>query len=194
MDLVFTRQKSRAGENPESPPRTQPGTNISEVRTPSRKLFTQEHNEFFLQQVFQYAQENEGDDLNYHVLGLNESSREYDMKKYYCNLPRRFHPDKNKHSQASELMLLIKEDKEELEDTLRYNDAMMEQERVRMAHKYIEISSDFSSSFYSDDLLETLSDGSSDSGTKKERTKPVTSSNKSSAFTAEQNSDNEETP
>ena len=40
--MLFTRQKSRVGENPESPARTQPGTNICEVHTPRRTVFTRE--------------------------------------------------------------------------------------------------------------------------------------------------------
>ena len=47
--MVFTRQKSRAGANPESPPRTQPGKNIREERTPRRTVFTREDNELFIQ-------------------------------------------------------------------------------------------------------------------------------------------------
>ena len=48
LEMVFTRKKSRAGENPESPPRTQPEIYIRELRTPSRKVFTQ---------VVQYSQD-----------------------------------------------------------------------------------------------------------------------------------------
>ena len=80
------------------------------------------------------------------------------MEKAYRNLACNFHPDKNKHSQASDVMLIIKKAKEELENTFRYNDAMREQERVRMAHNYIKISSDSSSSLSSDGSLETSSD------------------------------------
>ena len=83
--MVFTRQKSRADENPESLPRTQPERNIREVRTPSRKLFTQEHNELFVQHVVQYSQEKEGEYLHYHVLGLNEFSTEDYIKKPIVN-------------------------------------------------------------------------------------------------------------
>ena len=36
----------------------------------------------------------EGDDLHYHVLGLNESSTEDDMKKAYWQLALGFHPEK----------------------------------------------------------------------------------------------------
>ena len=44
------------------------------------------------------------------------------------------------------MVVILNEAKEGLEDLLRYNDAMREQECVRMAQKYIEISSDSSSS------------------------------------------------
>ena len=78
--MVFTRQKEIAGANPESPARTQTGTNIREVRTTRWTVFTQEHNGLFIQQVIQYCQEYKGDELHYIVLGLNESSTYYDMK------------------------------------------------------------------------------------------------------------------
>ena len=38
------------------------------------------------------------------------------------------HPDKNKHTRASDVMRMINEDKGGLEDLLRYNDAMRKQE------------------------------------------------------------------
>ena len=78
LDILSTRQKERAHANPESPPRNQPEINIREVRTPSRKVFTQEQNELFVQQIVQYSQNLEGGDFHYHVLGMNESSSEYD--------------------------------------------------------------------------------------------------------------------
>ena len=68
---------------------------------------------------------------------------------------------------------------------------MTEQERVHMAQNNIVISSDSSSS---DDLLETSSHDSSDSGTRQIQTKPMTPSNKSSTSPAKYKSDNEETP
>ena len=74
---------------------------------------------------------------------------------------------------------------------LRHTDAIRKQKLVRMAQITIEISSDYSSSSSSDDLLETLSDNSSDSGTRQKPTKLVTSSNKSSTFPAKHKSDNE---
>ena len=52
LEVVFTRQKERADANPESPPRTQPEINVSEVRTTSWTFFVQEQNEISVQQVF----------------------------------------------------------------------------------------------------------------------------------------------
>ena len=97
---------------------------------------------------------------------------------------------------------MINKDKEELENTLRHNDVMREEERVRMdamrgkervqmAQNTIIISSDSSSS---EESLETLSDDSSYSGRKQIPTKPVTLSNIAFTFPAEHNYDNEETP
>ena len=67
---------------------------MRELRTPSRGVFAQGHNELFVQNVFQYSQEKEVQYLHYHILGLNESSIEDDMKKAYRSLDLRFHPDK----------------------------------------------------------------------------------------------------
>ena len=86
LEMVFTRKKERADANPESPPITETEINIREVRTPSRKVFTQEHNELFFQQVVQYSQYLEGEYLHYHVIFLNESSTEDDLKKAYRKL------------------------------------------------------------------------------------------------------------
>ena len=89
--MVFTRQKSRAGANPEYSARTWPGTNINEVRTPRQTVFRREQNELFIQQVLQYSHEDRGDEFHYLVIGLNESSTEYDTKKAYLNLAHLFH-------------------------------------------------------------------------------------------------------
>ena len=78
-----------------------------------------------------------------------------------------------------------------MENTLCNNDEIREEERVRMSKNTIIISSE---SLSSDDSLETLSVESSGSGRRQITTKPVRSSNKSSTFTAEHNSDNEGTP
>ena len=81
--------------------------NIREVRNPSRTVFTQEQNKLFVQQVVQYYQDLEGEYLHYHVIGLNESSAEDDMKKAYRKLALQYHPEKYKHPQASAMMRMI---------------------------------------------------------------------------------------
>ena len=72
--MVYTRQKERAYDNPESPPRIQHKINIPEVPTPSLTVFTPEQNELFVQRVVQDAQGLEGEVLYYHIIGLNESA------------------------------------------------------------------------------------------------------------------------
>ena len=64
-------KKARAGENPEYTPITHLGTNIREVRTTNRVVFTQEQTYLFVQRFIQYYQEKEDCELHYHVLGLN---------------------------------------------------------------------------------------------------------------------------
>ena len=66
-----------------NPARTQPGKNICEERNPRQTVFTQEQNDLFIQLFIQYSQEKKSDELHYHILGLNDSSTEYDMKKAY---------------------------------------------------------------------------------------------------------------
>ena len=47
--MIFTREKERAGANPESPARTQPGKNIRERSNPRRSVFTLKKNDLFIQ-------------------------------------------------------------------------------------------------------------------------------------------------
>ena len=54
--------------------------------------------------------------MNYHVPDLNESSTEDDMKKAYCKLDLRSHPEKNKYPQASAVMRMMNKSREGLED------------------------------------------------------------------------------
>ena len=63
--------------------------------------------------------------FHYHVICLNESSTEDDLKKAYGKQALRSHPDKNKHPEASADFCMINEAKKGLEDVLRHNDAMM---------------------------------------------------------------------
>ena len=62
--------------------------------------------------------------MHYHALVLNESSTEDDMKKAYCKLDLRSHPEKNKYPQACAMMRIINKAKEGLEKLLRNNYAM----------------------------------------------------------------------
>ena len=119
--MILTRQKARAGTNPESPARTQPVTNIREVRNPVRTVFTQEQNDLLIQQLLQYCQEEKSDELHYLVIGLNQSSTEDDMKTSYRYPAILFYPDKNHHSKVSDVIKMINESKEKLESTLCHN-------------------------------------------------------------------------
>ena len=76
------------------------------------------------------------------------------------------------------MMGIINEAKEGMKNTLRNNDAIRGEERVRMAEKMLIVSSD----------------DNSDSETSKTSSEPATSSNKASTFPAEHITDNEETP
>ena len=70
--------------------------------------------------------------MHYHVLGLNDSSTEDDIKKAYRSLALEFRPDKNQHSQVSDGMKILNEAKEELENILRHDYAIREEECVHI--------------------------------------------------------------
>ena len=93
-------------------------------------------------------------------------------------MARRFHPDKNIGLDTTKMMTMINDAKDELEDTLRTNDASREEERVRAAEDAISLSSD-------DNSYSESSDTSSE---------PATSSNKAFTLPAKHTNDNEETP
>ena len=78
--MVSTRQKARACANPKSPPRTHLATNLCEVRTPIRTVFTKKQNELFIEKVLQCSQDVAGDELHFFVLGLNGYSTEEGIK------------------------------------------------------------------------------------------------------------------
>ena len=64
------------------------------------------------------------------------------MKTAYCSMARRFHPDKNIGLDTTKMMTMINEAKDGLENTLRTNDAIREEEHVQAAEDEISISSD----------------------------------------------------
>ena len=111
------------------------------------------------------------------------------MKKAYRYLDRRFHPDKNQHFNCTDLMKMINQSKEELGDALRNNDAMRDQERVRM-----DATGEEKRVCMAYNSIIISSDDESDSGRRQIPSKPVTSSNKTSTFPAKHKSNNEETP
>ena len=92
-------------------------------------------------------------------------------------MPLHFHPDKNIGLDTSKLMVMIKEAKEGLKNTLRTNDAITEQECVRA----------------SEDVIILSSDDNSDSETSNTSSEPATSSNKASTFPSEHSTYNEKT-
>ena len=65
----------------------------------------------YFQQVVQYSQDFEGEVLYYHIICLNESSTQDDLKKSYRKLALRSHPNKNKHPQDSADFRIINEAK-----------------------------------------------------------------------------------
>ena len=111
------------------------------------------------------------------------------MKKSYRSMAFQFHPDKNHHSKVPEVTKMKNKAKEELESTLRHNDEISEEERVRM-DKIRE--QERVRTAQNNTII--LSDDESDIGKREIPSKPVTSSNKSSTFPAEHKYDNEETP
>ena len=117
-------------------------------------------------------------DLNLHVLGLNYSSTFVEMIKGYRSMDRRFHPDHNSGFDTTETMTMINTAKEGLQDQLRKNDAVREEERDLVAEDVESIPSDYNSD-------------SESSGTSSE---PVSSSSKESTLPAEHTDYNEESP
>ena len=73
---------------------------------------------------------------------------------------------------------MTNEAKEGLKNTLHNNDAIREEEHVRVA----------------EEMIKLLSDDNSDSETSKTSSEPAISSNKASKFTAEHITDNEQNP
>ena len=145
---------------------------------PSKPVFSKEQNDLFIQKDQEYSLYEKGEILNLFVLGLNESSTEADMKQPIVPWLFNFTPDKNIDVDTSKMMVMINEAKEGIKTTLRNNDAIREEEHVRM----------------SEETITLLSDDNSDSETSETSSEPAISSNKASTFPAEHITDNEETP
>ena len=71
--------------------------------------------------------------LNLHILGLNYSSTYVKMIASYRSMVCRFHPDNNYGFDTSEIMTTINMAKEGLQNQLRKNDAVREEERYLAA-------------------------------------------------------------
>ena len=84
-------------------------------------------------------------DLNLHGLGLKYSSTFVEMIKGYRSMARRFHPDNNYGFDTTEMMTMINTAKEGLQDQLRKNDAVMEEERDLAAEDVESIPSEHNS-------------------------------------------------
>ena len=98
----------------------------------SVKKFSKEQNDLKMKELQEYAANNAVGkyDLNLHVLGLNDYSKFAEMIKGYRYMARRFHPDNNYKFDSTEMMKMINTAKEGLQDQLRENDALREEERV----------------------------------------------------------------
>ena len=69
--------------------------------------------------------------LNLHVLGLNYYSTYAEVIKAYRSMACRFHPDNNYGFDTTEMMTMINTARYGLQDQLRENDALMEEEHVQ---------------------------------------------------------------
>ena len=105
--------------------------NATAEANPSVTKFRKEQNDLKMKELQEYAANNAVDKyhLNLHVLGLNYSSTFVEMITGYCSMARIFHPDNNYGFDTSEMMTMINTAKEGLQDQLRKNYAVREEER-----------------------------------------------------------------
>ena len=109
--------------------------------------FSKEQNELKMKEVREFADNTATGQyhLNLYVLGLNYSSTFEEMIKGYRSMARRFHPDLNYGFDTTEMMKMINTAKDGLQDQLRKNDAVREEERDLAAEDVESIPSDHNS-------------------------------------------------
>ena len=97
--------------------------------------FSKEQNDLKMKELQEYAANNAVGqyDLNWHVLDLNHYSTFAEMIKGYRSMARRFHPDNNYGFDTTEMMTMINTARYGLQDQLRENDALREEEHVQAA-------------------------------------------------------------
>ena len=83
--------------------------------------------------------------MNLHLLGLNYSSTYVEILTSYSSIARIFHPDNDYGFDTSEIMTMINMAKEGLQDQMRKNDAVREEERYLAAEVVESIPSDHNS-------------------------------------------------
>ena len=75
---------------------------------PIKTVLRKEQNDLKIQQVQEYSLHATGQySLNLFVLGLNDSSKEAEMKKSHHSMAHRFQPDKNIGLDTTEMMKMI---------------------------------------------------------------------------------------
>ena len=154
--------------------------NVTAEANPSVTKFSKEQNELKIKEVREFAASTATGQyhLNLHVLGLIYSSTFVEMITGYRSMARRFHPDNNYGFDTTEMMTMINIAMEGLQDQLRNNDAVREEERDLAA----------------EDVESIPSDHNSDSESSGTSPKLASSSSKESTLSAKHTDDNEESP
>ena len=118
--------------------------NTTAEANPSVTKFSKKQNDLKMKGLQEYAANNAVDQyhLNLHVLGLNYYSTFTEMIKAYLSMACRFQPDNNYGFDTTEMMTMINTARYGLQDQLRENDAITEEENVQSAEDYSSIPSD----------------------------------------------------
>ena len=147
--------------------------NATSEANPSVTKFSKEQNDLKMKELQEYAANNAVGryDLNSHVIGLNYSSTFAKTIKGYRSMACRFHPDNNYRFDTTEMMTMINTAREGLQDQLRKNDALREEERYQAAEEVISIPSYHNSD--SEDVISIPSDHNYDSKSSGTSSKPA---------------------